>query len=278
MLVKFLVHPPLGNLSSELGLNLEAIKEADTLGIDGFVYPDHYMAPESNETLEVWITLAYFAAQTTRIRLGTLVTPIPLRPPQLLAKMVATLDVLSKGRCFLGVGAGWRKEEFEGYGQWDEPRVRVEKVEEGVILIKKLWTEPRVDFEGKYYRAKRAVLLPKPVQKPYPPLFFGGVGTKMMKLAGKYADVCFISEENPEKFLAAKDIVVQAAKECKRASTPSFACDIRFDALKQKDAFRVKIENAIELGVSHVVTGVEQEHDYLRFIRFLAQDVVPSFR
>jgi len=136
--VKFLVHPPLGNLSNELSVNLEAVKIADELEIDGFVLPDHYMTPQSNDTLDLWVTLAYFAAVTSRIRLGTLVTPIPLRPPQILAKMVVTIDVLSRGRCFLGIGAGWYKEELEGFGQWDEPKIRIEKVAEAVAFIKRL--------------------------------------------------------------------------------------------------------------------------------------------
>jgi alkanesulfonate monooxygenase SsuD/methylene tetrahydromethanopterin reductase-like flavin-dependent oxidoreductase (luciferase family) len=278
MVVKFFIHPPLGNLFSELRLNLEAIKEADNLGIDGFVLPDHYMSLRGNDTLEAWVTLAHFAAMTSHIMLGTLVTPIPLRPPQLLAKMVSTVDVLSEGRSFLGVGAGWNKEEFEAYSQWDEPKVRVEKVDEAVALIKKLWTEPTVDFEGKHYRTKGAVLLPKPVQKPHPPLLFGGQGPKMLKLAGKYADICLINEEKPKEFLAAKNEVKKASNEHKRPNAPSFACIVGLKTLDQKDEYRLKIKQASELEVSHIVTGVEQEQDYLKFLRFLAEDIMPSFR
>jgi len=278
VVIKFLIHPPMGNLSSELRLNLEAIRKADSLGIDGFVLPDHYMSPQGNETLEAWVTLAYFAAATNNIRLGTLVTPIPLRPPQLLAKMVSTVDVLSKGRCFLGIGAGWSKDEFKGYSQWDEAKTRVEKVDEGVALIKRLWTEPVVDFKGKYYRVKGAVLLPKPVQKPHPPLLFGGKGTKMLKLAGKYADICFISEEEPEKYLLAKSEVIRASKEQNRASAPSLARAIGVKTMYQRDDFHSEIEKASDLGVSYIVTGVEREQDYVGFIKFLAEDVMPSFR
>lgn len=277
-MIKFLIHPPLGNLSSELRLNLEAVKKADCLGIDGFVLPDHYMTPQGNETLEAWVTLAYFAAVTGHIELGTLVTPIPLRSPQLLAKIVSTVDVLSEGRSFLGVGAGWSKEEFEAYSQWDEPRVRVEKVEEGVALIKKLWTEPTLDFEGKHYKTKGAVLLPKPVQKPHPPLLFGGRGLRMLKLAGKYADICFISEEDPKKFLAAKNEVIEASKVHKRSNALSFACFAGLKTLNQKDEYSLRIEQVSDLGVSHIVTGAEREQDYLEFLKFLAADVMPSFR
>jgi alkanesulfonate monooxygenase SsuD/methylene tetrahydromethanopterin reductase-like flavin-dependent oxidoreductase (luciferase family) len=277
LVIKFFLHPPSGNLSSELRFNLEAVKKADSLGINGFVLPDHYMTPQSNWTLDAWSTLAYFAAATSHIRLGTLVTPIPLRPPQLLAKVVSTIDVLSEGRCFLGVGAGWSQKEFEGYSQWDKPGIRIEKVDEGIALIKRLWTEPRVDFEGKYYRAKGAVLLPKPVQKPYPPLLFGGRGIKMLRLAGKYADICFIPEENPKEFSRAKDEVVRAAKEQNRTGIPSFACLVGIRTMEGKDDFHLKLEKATNFGASYVVAGVERKQDYLQFIELLAKDIMPSF-
>jgi len=276
--VRFLIHPPLGNLSDELWLNLEAAKIADSTGIDGLVLPDHYMTPQSNETLDSWTALAYFAAATDRIRLGTLVTPIPLRPPQLLAKIVATVDILSRGRCLLGIGAGWSQKEFEGFGQWDEPKVRVEKVDEGVSLIKRLWTEPTVDFKGKYYTVKGAVLLPKPVQKPHPPLLFGGTGLRMLRLAGRHADICFISEEKSERFLIAKKEVERAAREQNRVSVPDFACAVGIKSLEQIGGLHLKIERTLDLGASYVVTGIEAEHDYLKFIELLAKDVIPSFR
>ena len=147
-----------------------------------------------------------------------------------------------------------------------------------MALIKKLWTEPKVNFEGKHCRAKRTVLLPKPVQKPHPALLFGGKSPKMLKLAGKYADICFISEEKPKEFLAAKDEVIRASNTHKRPKAPSFACVVGFKTLLQKDEYRSRIEQASELGVSYIVTVVEQEHDYSEFLRFLAADIMPSFR
>ena len=171
----------LGNWFKDLALITEATVEADKLGFDGVLMPDHYMwgwdrGPDDYVTLETWVTLTYLAAKTEQIRLGTLVTPIPFRPPAMLAKMLSTLDVLSKGRVILGVGAGWSQVEFEGYSEWNEPNVRVDKTEEGLELMIRLWTQNGVTFEGKHYKAKAAVLEPKPVQKPYPQLLFGGRG------------------------------------------------------------------------------------------------------
>jgi len=187
----------LGNWYSGWSLTDQAVQLADKLGFWGAVIPDHYMWAEAygqsqkDSTLESWIALTYLAAKTQKIKLGTIVTPIPFRPPAMLAKMVATMDVLSSGRAILGVGAGWSQTEFEGYSTWDDSKTRVDKTQEGVELILQLWQKPQVDFKGKYYHAKGAILDPKPVQKPHPPLMFGGVGTRMLRLAGFMGDFAF---------------------------------------------------------------------------------------
>jgi len=166
----------------------EAALEAERLEFDAFFVTDHYMLPWSDETLEPWLYLSYLAAKTSKIRLGTCVTPIPFRPPGMLAKMVSTLDVLSGGRAILGAGMGWYALEFEAYSCWDPNNVRFEKTKEALDLIIRLWTEDKVSFEGKYYRAKEAVLLPKPLQKPHPPIWLGGTGKKMLELAAEMGD------------------------------------------------------------------------------------------
>ncbi|MHA2059064.1 MAG: LLM class flavin-dependent oxidoreductase, partial [Candidatus Thorarchaeota archaeon] len=192
----------LGNWYNDFELVKSAVLEADKLGYDGALMPDHYMwgqmghglmsRPDANVTMETWITMAYLAGKTEHIHLGTMVTPIPFRPPGLLAKMISTLDVLSNGRAIAGVGAGWSQTEFEGYSEWNKSKVRVDKTFEGLDLILKLWTEDKVDFVGKFYTAKGAVLEPKPVQKPYPKLLFGSRGNRMLGLAGTFGDIIFI--------------------------------------------------------------------------------------
>jgi alkanesulfonate monooxygenase SsuD/methylene tetrahydromethanopterin reductase-like flavin-dependent oxidoreductase (luciferase family) len=190
----------LSNFYDGLELVKTGVIEADKLGFDGALMADHYMwdsmghmqFPKPNSTLDTWVTFTYLAAKTERIRLGTLVTPIPLRSPSILAKMLSTLDVLSGGRVVLGVGAGWSKSEFDAYSNWGSPKVRVDRTIEGLKLMRKLWTEDEVNFEGKFYVAKGAVLDPKPVQKPYPQLLFGSTGNRMIRLASKYANICYV--------------------------------------------------------------------------------------
>lgn len=162
---------------------------ADESGLDFLLLTDHYMSSRSTESVDAWTVLAGLAVKTERIRLGTCVTPIPFRPPQILAKVVATVDQLSNGRAILGVGAGWHKPEFDAYSKWDDNKVRVAKTREGLELIMKLWASNEAfDFKGQYYSVKGAILQPKPVQRPYPSLWFGTTGAYMLKLARRYAD------------------------------------------------------------------------------------------
>ena len=168
---------------------VECARVADQSGIDFLLLTDHYMTPISNQSVDAWTLLAALSMETKRVRLGTCVTPIPFRPPQMLAKIVATVDQLSNGRAILGVGAGWHRPEFEGYSRWDEDKVRVAKTREAIELMTGLWTSrDALDFEGKYYVCKGAVLEPKPVQKPHPPLWFGTRGNYMLGLTRRYGD------------------------------------------------------------------------------------------
>src|SRR5215472_5257134 len=157
----------LGNWASNWKLVQAGVKAAEEAGFWGAVFPDQYMwdpsdlgvdSPEQiDSTLEAWVQLTHLAAITNRLRLGTWVTPIPLRPPGILAKTVSTLDVISGGRVLLGVGAGITQRMFEAYSVWDSPKDRVDKTREGVELILKLWTLNNVTYQGRYYRAKGAV-------------------------------------------------------------------------------------------------------------------------
>jgi alkanesulfonate monooxygenase SsuD/methylene tetrahydromethanopterin reductase-like flavin-dependent oxidoreductase (luciferase family) len=283
------------------------IQEVEDLGFWGVLVPDMYMWDEEyynikadkylDALLEPWIALSFLAAKTDRIRLGTWVTPLPLRPPNLLAKMVATLDNVSSGRVILGVGAGATKRMFEAYGEWTDGMTRAKKTEEALDLIIKLWTEEGdVNFRGRYYRVKNAVLEPKPLQRPHPPLLFGGAGRRMLRLAGRFADICYIppwtklSREDAREF-----ILTEARKFKRRKSSISFA-----DTLEganppeyDRDLYFKKVEEAERGGceyfmapfsygshlpwrlTSHQAQRVTQ--NCLEHVRDFATTVMPSF-
>jgi alkanesulfonate monooxygenase SsuD/methylene tetrahydromethanopterin reductase-like flavin-dependent oxidoreductase (luciferase family) len=274
----------LGNWYNGWSLTDQAVQLADKLGFWGAVIPDHYMWAEAygqqqkDSTMESWIALAYLAAKTQNIKLGTIVAPIPFRPPAMLAKTVATMDVLSSGRAVLGVGAGWSQTEFEGYSTWDNPKTRVDKTREGVELILQLWQKPEVDFKGKHYQAKGAILDPKPVQKPHPPLMFGGVGTRMLRLAGQYSDICHIPPWIHVSIEKARSIVKQEARRFHREDKIAFAAgsvanrDQKF-ALKSVEQ---DVEKAAKDGALYYIAPL-QRTGYLDNLKEFAKNIIPSY-
>jgi F420-dependent oxidoreductase-like protein len=147
--------------------------------------------------LEGWTTLSVLAGITTKIKLGTLVTGIIYRHPSVLAKIAATLDILSKGRLFMGIGASYFEGESSAYGitstgSFPSNQERLLRLEEAIQIIRKMWTEePTASFNGKYYQIHNAYCNPKPIQKPSPPILVGGSGErKTLKIVAKYADAC----------------------------------------------------------------------------------------
>lgn len=168
----------------------EWVLKAEQLGYEGVFTPDHYNEPRPEARLvDAWTTLSYIAAKTSKIRVGSLVSPVPRWVPSQLAKVIASVDILSNSRVIAGLGAGDYRDEFVNYapgGFFDEPRIRFEKFLEGVQIILKLWAEERVTFKGKYYTLENAILKPKPVQRPYPPIWSGGHRARMIEATARY--------------------------------------------------------------------------------------------
>jgi F420-dependent oxidoreductase-like protein len=164
-------------------------QECERLGYDSVWLDDHLMSNDA-QILEAWTTLSALAASTHKIRLGTMVACSAHRNPALLAKAAATLDVISGGRLEFGIGAGVQEAEHQAYGFGFPPLAeRVEQLEEALEVIRRLWTYPKANYQGKYYTLKDAVCEPKPRQKPHPPIIVGGSGEKYtLKVAAKYAD------------------------------------------------------------------------------------------
>ena len=171
---------------------------AENNGFDSFWVMDHFhqigmVGKPEEPMLEGWTTLSLLAGLTSKIKLGTLVTGIVYRYPAILAKIAATLDVLSKGRLFMGLGAAWNEEESHAYGISFPPTAeRLSRLEEAIQIIRKMWTEePSTSFNGKYYQIDKAFCNPKPIQKPSPSILIGGGGEKKtLKIVAKYADAC----------------------------------------------------------------------------------------
>jgi F420-dependent oxidoreductase-like protein len=173
--------------------------KAENLSFDSFWVMDHFhqisvVGKQDEPMLEGWTTLSVLAGITSKIKLGTLVTGVIYRHPSVLAKMAATLDILSKGRLFMGIGAAWNQEESLAYGIIPFPsnKERLLRLEEAIQIIRKMWTEePTTTFNGKYYQIRNAYCNPKPIQKPSPPIMVGGSGERQtLRIVAKYADAC----------------------------------------------------------------------------------------
>lgn len=194
MTIRFGVHiePQLGYSYNQC---LAIAKEAENLNYESFWCSDHLFLNEHSQNqncLEAWTLLAALASETRKIRLGTTVTCNSYRHPSLLAKIAATIDMISNGRLWFGYGAGWKEVEYRAYG-YDFPKVqiRMDMMEEALEIIKLLWTQPSPSFSGTHYSIENAFSAPKPIQKPHPPIMIGGDGEKRtLKAVAKYADYC----------------------------------------------------------------------------------------
>lgn len=176
---------------------LRIAQHAEELGFEAFFRSDHFLTMGTRDGLpgptDAWATLAALAVQTTRIRLGTMLTSATFRHPGLLAITVAQVDQMSQGRIDVGLGAGWYQAEHDAYGVPFRPvKERFDRLEEQLAILTGLWTTPpgeRFSFHGKHYRLTDSPALPKPVQSPHPPIIVGGSGPKRTpQIAARFAD------------------------------------------------------------------------------------------
>jgi F420-dependent oxidoreductase-like protein len=169
---------------------------ADDAGIDTIWVPDHLIqaAPgaQGDAMLEAFSTLTYLASVTRTVRLGTMVSPVTYRSPALLVKTVTTLDVLSAGRAWLGIGTGYHQQEADAMGLYlPAPAERYGRLEETLRIARQMWADDGTPFEGRYYRLGHPVNHPRPVRQPHPPILIGGMGEhRTLPLVARYADAC----------------------------------------------------------------------------------------
>jgi F420-dependent oxidoreductase-like protein len=202
--MKFGIHNPSWLFGPNPHEMFEAVKRkalwAEAHGFAWFSVMDHLIqipgvgAPDE-PFMEGWTVLTALAAVTSKIRLATLVSSVAYRNPALLAKMAAGVDIVSRGRLTFGIGAGWYDTEYKQYG-WEfpqRPAVRIRQMEEAIRLIKAMWQENRATFHGQYFHIEGAILEPKPVQKPHPPIMIGGSGEQLtLRALARVGDACNI--------------------------------------------------------------------------------------
>lgn len=150
---------------------------------------DHFYLPKS--TMECLVTITALAAITKRIRIGTLALSVPFRNPSLVAKMLATIDVVSDGRLEVGLGAGGDEEEGKAYGvEYLDLARRIAQLEEATEIMKELWQKEKASYQGSYWSLKEAECYPKPVQRPHPPITIAGGSSSIIRIMARHADRC----------------------------------------------------------------------------------------
>jgi len=174
----------------------ENAKAAEAAGFDLVTVMDHLyqirgIGPETEPMMEAYTTLSALATQTSRVKLGTLVTGVTYRNPALLVKQVTTLDVISKGRAIFGIGAAWNEDEHGGYGIEFPPIARrMDRLGEALTIAKLMFTQDRPSFEGQYYKIDRALNVPRPIQPGGPKILIGGGGERRtLRLLAEHGDI-----------------------------------------------------------------------------------------
>src|SRR5690606_5666134 len=202
MAVKFglglLAGPPKGQISKWMD-DLDAVLPGFVGHFESLWMTDHFFWGD-DPTYEAWTVMAYMAARWPQFKIGPMVLGQSYRNPALLAKMAATLQTLSGGRFIMGIGAGWKEDEYRAYDYpYPRPGIRIEQLEDTLEIFKRMWTEPGpVTYEGKHYKVVNAWCEPRP--DPVPPIIVGGGGEKTMMLAARYADGWNLSDAPIERY------------------------------------------------------------------------------
>jgi F420-dependent oxidoreductase-like protein len=275
------------NLGDIFGLIAE---RAERAGFYSLWVMDHFFqigfaGPPEMEMLEGWSALAFAAGRTNRIKLGTMVTGITYRYPGILVKTATTLDTLSHGRAYFGVGAAWNEEEHQGLGvPFPALAERFERLEETLQLALQMWSGDETPFEGKHYQLQRPLNSPQSVQKPHPPILIGGGGEKKtLRLVAKYGDACNLFSQFGDATLAHKLDVLR--QHCEAEGRPYEAIEKTtldsFALTRDGREGTVSPSQAIDRFAALAALGIDQAIFSLRNVSdlepfdVLANEVVP---
>jgi F420-dependent oxidoreductase-like protein len=272
--------------AAEIGARLGRIAQAaDRAGYDSIWVMDHFfqirgVGAAEEPMLEAYTTLGYLAALTQSARLGTLVTGVTYRHPAILAKIVTTLDVLSGGRAWLGIGAAWNEEEHVGLGIPFPPLAeRFERLEEAIQICLQMWAEGDGPYEGKHYRLARTLNSPQALSRPHPPIMIGGNGErKTLRLVAKYADACNIFG-GPEDLARKLDVLRRHCDEVGRnydeiEKTVYYMMDVGEDG-SRVPRVNQDLERLAEAGAQTAI-GALRGVERIDPIERVGQDVIPK--
>jgi F420-dependent oxidoreductase-like protein len=273
-----------GGPAALAGKLAEIARTAEDAGFASVWVMDHFfqipmVGKAESEMLEGYAALAHLSAVTRRVKLGTLVTGVTYRHPGVLLKTVTTLDVLSGGRAYLGIGAAWFDREHRGLGVPFPPlRERFERLEETLCIAKQMWSGKASRFDGKHYQLAETLCVPQPLSRPHPPILIGGLGEKKtLRLVAQYGDACnlfaYIGPDALEKKL---DVL---RGHCDRLKRPYDAIEktvlgtANLAALPARDLLG-QLEKLAGIGIQHAILSFPNVHEIEPLERF-GKEIIP---
>jgi len=268
-----------------LAKNLTRVVEtAEDVGIARVSVMDHLwqigvIGPPEHEMLEAYTTLGYLAARTSRVELLTWVTAVTYREPGMLAKLVSTLDVLSGGRAWLGIGAAWNEAEARGLGlPFPSTAERFERLEETLRICLQMWGADDGPFEGRHYRLERTLNSPQPLTRPHPPILIGGGGErKTLRLVAQYAQACnlFAFDDLPRKLDVLRGHCADVGRDYDEIEkTAMLVLDPGADGEKA-DELLEQLRTLADLGIAEA-HGVVPDVTSSRRLELLGERVIPE--
>jgi F420-dependent oxidoreductase-like protein len=269
---------------ARLGADLAAIaRTADEAGFEFLAVMDHFfqigmVGPPEDPMPEAYTTLGYLAAHTSRVKLLTLVTGAVYRHPGVLAKQVTTLDVLSGGRAWLGIGAGWYQEEAAGLGIPFPPLAeRFERLEETLQIVTRMFAGDATPFAGRHYQLAQPLNSPAPLTRPRPPIMIGGAGEKKtLRLVAQYGDACnlFAGPDLPRKLDVLREHCAQVGRAYDSLyRTAYMKLDVGADGRGVTELLDT-LRGLADLGIQAVLGYVPDVHT-LRPLEVIGREVIP---
>jgi F420-dependent oxidoreductase-like protein len=271
--------------TTQLAADLARVaRTADEAGFHYLAMMDHFfqirsIGPPEREMLEAYTTLGFLAAHTSRIELITVITGVVYRYPGILAKVVTTLDVLSSGRAWLGIGAAWNEEESRGLGVPFPPVAeRFERLEETLRIYQQMGRGDETPFEGKHFTLARPLNSPRPLRSPYPPIMIGGGGEKKtLRLVAKYADACnlFDTPDLEHKLDVLREHCQREGRDYDEIlKTAYYILDVGAKGEKV-DAVLADLRRLADLGFGATIGAVPNVYD-ITPLEIIAREVIPA--
>jgi F420-dependent oxidoreductase-like protein len=273
----------------------EIAQAADETGFTSLWVMDHFfqiggrdrsglLGPAEDDMLEGYSTLAYLAGLTKKVKLGTLVTGVVYRHPGILIKTVTTLDVLSGGRAYLGIGAAWNEREARGLGiPFPGIKERFERLEETLQIASQMWSENNGVYNGKHFKLAETLCNPQPLTKPHPPILIGGGGEKKtLRLVAQYADACNLFAGMGTDTLRAKlDILKKHCEVVGRdyaeiEKTTLNTAYLAPEKMKVADVIQ-QCRAQADLGIQHIIFNMPNVHE-IKPLETFGREIIPALK